>query len=176
VEIPGYKVEGLVAEGGMAAVYLAIQESLDRRVALKLLKKFDKPEQFKRFINEGRIIASLNHRNIITIHDIGVIGDQHYISMEYLEEGDLEARIRRGMTPADAINLLETIGECLEFVHRKGIVHRDIKPANILFSKDGTPILTDVNGCLNPHVNGEHITVDMASMTEGARTPSFLLA
>jgi serine/threonine-protein kinase PpkA len=143
VDIPGYKVERLVAEGGMAAIYLAIQESLDRRVALKLLKKFDKPEQSKRFINEGRIIASLNHRNIITIHDIGVIGDQHYISMEYLEEGDLEARIRRGMTSGAAIDLLKTIGECLDFVHRKGIIHRDIKPANILFHKDGTPILTD---------------------------------
>ncbi|NOR40598.1 MAG: serine/threonine protein kinase, partial [Gammaproteobacteria bacterium] len=58
MDIPGYKIERLVAEGGMAAVYLAIQESLDRSVALKLLKKFDKPEQSKRFINEGRIIAS----------------------------------------------------------------------------------------------------------------------
>jgi serine/threonine-protein kinase PpkA len=83
VNIPGYKVERLIAEGGMAAVYLAIQESLDRRVALKLLKKFDKPEQSKRFINEGQIIASLNHRNVITIHDVGIIGGQHYISMEY---------------------------------------------------------------------------------------------
>ena len=93
MKIPGYKVERLVAEGGMAAVYLAIQESLDRRVALKLLKKLDSPEQSKRFINEGKIIASLDHPNIITIHDIGVIGDQHYISMEYPEGGDLTARI-----------------------------------------------------------------------------------
>ena len=143
MDIPGYKIERLIAEGGMAAVYLAIQESLDRRVALKLLKKFDTPEQSKRFINEGRIIASLNHRNVITIHDVGIIGGQHYISMEYLEAGDLEARIREGITPAAAINLLKTIGDCLDFVHRKGIVHRDIKPANILFCNDGTPILTD---------------------------------
>jgi serine/threonine-protein kinase PpkA len=143
VDIPGYKVERLIAEGGMATVYLATQESLDRRIALKLLKKFDKPEQSKRFINEGRIIASLNHQNIITIHDIGITGDQHYISMEYLEGGDLEARIQGGVTPAIAIDLLKTIGDCLSFVHRKGIVHRDIKPANILFRKDGTPILTD---------------------------------
>ena len=143
MDIPGYKVEQLVAEGGMATVHLATQESLDRRVALKLLKKFDKPEQSKRFINEGRIIASLNHQNIITIHDIGVIGGQHYISMEYLEGGDLEARIRAGMAPEAAIDLIRTVGETLDFVHRKGIVHRDIKPANILFRKDGTPILTD---------------------------------
>ena len=143
MDIPGYKIERLVAEGGMAAVYLAIQESLDRRVALKLLKKFDKPEQSKRFINEGRIIASLNHRNVITIHDVGIIKGQHYISMEYLEGGDLETRIREGITPSAAINLLKTIGDCLDFVHRRDIVHRDIKPANILFCNDGTPILTD---------------------------------
>ena len=143
MDIPGYKIERLVAEGGMAAVYLATQESLDRRVALKLLKKFDKPEQSKRFINEGRIIASLNHQNIITIHDIDLIGGQHYISMEYLGGGDLEARMQGGITPAAAINLLKTISNCLGFVHRKGIVHRDIKPANILFRKDGTPVLTD---------------------------------
>ena len=163
MDIPGYKVEGLVAEGGMAVVYVAIQESLERRVALKLLKKFDNPEQSRRFMNEGRIIASLNHRNIITIHDIGVTGDQHYISMEYLEEGDLEARIRRGVTPAAAIDLLKTIGECLDFVHSKGIIHRDIKPANILFRKDGTPILTDF-GIAKQLVQDTKLTVDGTAM------------
>jgi serine/threonine protein kinase len=143
VEIPGYKVERLLAEGGMASVYLATQESLNRCVALKLLKKFDRPGQSERFINEGRIIASLNHHNIITIHDIGVNGDQHYISMEYLEGGDLETQIHSGLTPQAAISLLKILGDCLTFIHRKGIVHRDIKPANILFRKDGTPVLTD---------------------------------
>lgn len=163
MEIPGYKVGHLVAEGGMAAVYLAVQESLDRRIALKILKKFDRPEQSKRFMNEGRIIASLNHRNIITIHDIGVIGDQHYISMEYLEGGDLEARIRAGISPATATDLLKTIGECLEFVHGKGIVHRDIKPANILFRKDGTPILTDF-GIAKQLAQDTSLTVDGTAM------------
>lgn len=143
MDIPGYKIEKLIAEGGMADVYLAIQESLDRRVALKLLKRFDKPEQADRFINEGRIIASLYHRNIITIHDIGVVNDKHYISMEYLERGDLETRIGHGITPDAAVELVATIGNCLELVHSKGIVHRDIKPANILFRKDDTPVLTD---------------------------------
>jgi serine/threonine-protein kinase PpkA len=133
----------LIAEGGMATVYLAIQESLGRFVALKLLKKFDTPEQSNRFLNEGRIIASLNHQNIITIHDIGVFGDRHYISMEYPEGGDLKARIKGGMPPQAALDLIEGIGSCLDFVHRKGIVHRDIKPGNILFRKDDTPVLTD---------------------------------
>ncbi len=127
----------------MASVYLAVQESLNRRVVLKLPKKFTDVYQSARFVNEGRIIASLNHRNIITIYDIGVIGERHYFSMEYLQGGDLEERIIRGISPDDALDLVEAIGGCLEFVHRKDIIHRDIKPANILFHRDGTPVLTD---------------------------------
>jgi serine/threonine-protein kinase PpkA len=143
LNIPGYKIETLVAEGGMASVYLAIQESLDRRVALKLLKKFDKPEQSERFVNEGRIIASLNHRNIITIHDIGSVDGQHFISMEYLTGGDLDKRIKEDISPDTAIEVTRTLGRCLDFLHGQGIIHRDIKPANILFRDDETPILTD---------------------------------
>ena len=143
LRIPGYRIVRPIAEGGMAAVYLAIQESLEREVALKLLRQFDNPVQYSRFRNEGRIIASLNHRNIITIHDIGSVGERHYISMEFLEAGDLEKRIGAGMSPEAALDLVEVIGDCLDFLHRRGIIHRDIKPANILFRKDGTPVLTD---------------------------------
>jgi len=143
VKIPGYEMLRPIAEGGMASVYLAVQQSLGRYVAIKLLKRFDNPDQARRFQNEGRIIASLNHRNIITIHDIGVCEDRHYISMEYLEGGDLEGRIQAGMNTEAALDLLEVMGSCLEFLHSKAIIHRDMKPANILFHKDGTPILTD---------------------------------
>mgnify|MGYP001822958570 FL=1 len=143
IKIPGYKIITPIAEGGMAAVYLAEQQSLGRRVVLKLLKKFDDVYQSARFVTEGRIIASLNHRNIITIHDIGVIGERHYIAMEFLEGGDLEMRNLEGMSVDAALDLVETIGDCLDFLHRKNIIHRDIKPANILFHSDGTPVLTD---------------------------------
>jgi serine/threonine-protein kinase PpkA len=142
-KIPGYTIVKPIAQGGMASVYLAEQQSLGRRVALKLLKKFDDIYQSARFVAEGKIIASLDHRNIITLHDIGVIGEQHYISMEYLAGGDLEMRIIEGIAVEPALDLVETIGDCLEFLHRKNIVHRDIKPANILFHSDGTPVLTD---------------------------------
>ncbi len=144
ITIPGYKIEHLIAEGGTASVYLAVQESLRRHVAIKLLRKFENPEQLTRFLNEGQIIASLNHRNVINIHDIGVTDDgRPYISMEYLEGGDLDARNPKKVDPEDALRWLEALGNCLDFVHRKGIIHRDIKPGNILFHKDGTPILTD---------------------------------
>ncbi len=143
MEIPGYRIERLVAEGGMSSVFLAVQETLGRRVALKLLKKFDSPQHATRFLEEARIIASLEHRNVITIHDVGAIGERHYIAMEYLEGGSLQDRIDQGIQPAAAIDLLEDIAVCLHFVHRKGIVHRDVKPSNILFHVDGTPKLTD---------------------------------
>jgi serine/threonine-protein kinase PpkA len=143
LKIPGYRIIRPIAEGGMASVYLAVQESLDRPVVLKLLKKFTDVYQSARFVNEGRMIASLNHHNIITIYDIGVIGERHYLSMEYVEGGNLEDRILEGIKPAAALDLVEVIGGCLDFLHKKDIIHRDIKPANILFHNDGTPILTD---------------------------------
>lgn len=144
IKIPGYKIERLIAEGGMASVYLATHKSLGRYVALKLLRKFDNTNQSKRFLREGKILATLHHDNIITIFDVGVTeSDQPYISMEYLEGGDLEARIKKGMTPDDALKVVDGIADCLSLVHNEGIIHRDIKPANILFHKNGTPILTD---------------------------------
>lgn len=144
IKIPGYKIERLIAEGGMATVYLATQESLGRFVALKLLRKFDNVTQSKRFLIEGQILAALNHNNTITIYDIGVTDDeQPYISMEYLEGGDLEARIEKGMLAKEALQVVEAISDCLSLVHSEGIIHRDIKPANILFHKNGTPILSD---------------------------------
>ena len=104
ITIPGYKIKHLIAEGGTASVYLAIQESLQRYVAIKLLRKFENPEQLTRFLNEGQIIASLNHRNVINIHDIGVTDDgRPYISMEYLEGGDLDARNPKKVDPQDAL-------------------------------------------------------------------------
>jgi len=128
----------------MASVYLATHVSLGRFVALKLLRKFENTNQTKRFIREGQILATLHHNSIITIFDIGVTeSEQPYISMEYLEGGDLEARIQKGMSAKEALKVVEAISDCLSIVHNEGIIHRDIKPANILFHKNGTPILSD---------------------------------
>ncbi len=155
IEIPGFRIERLIAEGGMSSVYLALQESLGRRVACKVLKKFDSPSQAERFLHEGRIIASLNHRNIITIHDIGAIGDRHYIAMEYLEGGSLGDRIADGMAPGAALALINDMALCLDFIHQQNIVHRDIKPGNILFHADGTPKLTDFGIAKQLHIDQE---------------------
>ncbi len=126
-------------------VYVAIQESLQRPVALKVLNPVhaDTAEFTTRFLNEGRILASLGHSNVITIYDIGVDGGFHYISMELVEGGDLKRRMREGMDSSRVLDYVATIADCLAAAHEKNIVHRDIKPANVLFRKDGTLLLTD---------------------------------
>jgi serine/threonine protein kinase len=145
MNIPGYTIKGQIGKGGMATAYLAIQESLGREVVLKVLdsQQVDTQESIERFLAEGRIVASLNHPNIITIHDIGIADDEFYISMEYVKGGDLRQRIQAGMTPEQVLDYLAQITGGLRAAHNRGIVHRDIKPANILFREDGTPLITD---------------------------------
>jgi serine/threonine-protein kinase PpkA len=145
MKIPGYSIEGQIGQGGMAVVYRAIQESLGRPVALKVMNPLlaVSPEFSERFLNEGRLLAALRHNHIMTIYDIGVSGDVHYISMEYVDGGDLRQQIRQGMAPLTALDYVLTLGSCLQAAHEAHIVHRDVKPVNILFRRDGTLLLTD---------------------------------
>jgi serine/threonine-protein kinase PpkA len=147
MEIPGYQIDRRIGKGGMATVYLATQTSLSRPVVLKILdipKDNEHSNQIERFLSEGRIVASLNHPNIITIYDIGVTDDNAlYISMEYIKGGDLKSRIGIPMSPEEALDILINIGFGLKTAHEHGVIHRDVKPANILFRDDDTPLLTD---------------------------------
>jgi len=159
LNIPGYQIKAHVGSGGMAVVFRAIQESLQRSVALKVLKNTESKEWTERFLNEGRILASLNHRNIITVHDIGIHAGHIYISMEYLEGGDLKPRIEAGLTPKEALEILATVGGALEVAHKKGVIHRDVKPGNILFRQDGTPVMADY-GIAKDFERETDVTVD----------------
>jgi len=146
MEIPGYEIQSSIGVGGMATAFLALQTSLGRKVVLKVLDTThaESPETIERFLNEGRIIASLNHPYIVTIYDIGIADEVPYISMEYVEGGDLKARIATSFfTPDDALDLIRKIASALDAAHKQGIVHRDVKPGNILFRSDGTPLLSD---------------------------------
>lgn len=142
--VPGYTVHQLLGKGGMAAVYLATQESLNRKVAIKVLLHADDDAFNERFVSEARIIATINHPRVITVHDVAQLPDgRHYIAMEYLSGGDL-TRFKGQVLPAEyALDLIRQIAEGLSVVHRKGIIHRDIKPGNILFRDDGSLVLTD---------------------------------
>jgi serine/threonine protein kinase len=145
VQTKGYSIRHAIGEGGMATAYLAIQESLGRPVVLKVLHtaRSANPREVERFKKEGRIIASLNHPNIITVFDIDTAGDAVYLAMEYVEGGDLRKRMSGVLTPYEALDILIKVGGALSAAHKKGIIHRDVKPANILFRKDGTPLLSD---------------------------------
>jgi len=139
----GYQIIEEIGRGGMATVYLAIQTSLNRQVALKVLTHAGVPGFSERFLREARVIASLNHRHVVTIYDVGVEDERHYISMEYLTGGDLKSRIAQGVPATTALRIVDNIASALQAGHEKGIIHRDVKPANILFGDDGTPLLTD---------------------------------
>jgi serine/threonine protein kinase len=143
--IPGYELVRELGSGGMANVYLAIQRSLDRKVALKVMKRnIEDLEKFeKRFLMEGRTMAKLPHRNIVAVYDIVKSEDATYIAMEYLDGGTLSIKMKEGLSLAEAISVVVQIGQALQFAHEHGIVHRDLKPANIMFRDPATPVLTD---------------------------------
>ncbi len=141
--IQGYQIQGILAKGGMAIIYIAVQESLKRQVALKVLDPRLDTKLLNLFLEESRIIASLKHPNIIPVFDVGRVGIHFYHAMEYLEGGDLEARLKSGISINTALEIVLELADALYLVHSKGIIHGDIKPANIVFRSDDCPVLTD---------------------------------
>lgn len=145
MQIPGFDIEGEIGEGAMATVYLAIQCSLERKVALKVMAASlaADPSFCERFLREGRTLARLAHPHIATIHDIGNVGSLYYMAMEYLPAGTLKERIADGLSDAQGLLYIRQIAAALGYAHAQGLVHRDVKPANILFRADGTAVLSD---------------------------------
>jgi serine/threonine protein kinase len=143
VNLPGYKIIDVLGKGGMAVVYLAIQESIGRQVALKILAPDHTDETFTdRFLREARIISNLTHPNIITVYDANVHQGCHYMSMEYVPGNSLRES-RDKLTRKQKVDVIKQVGKALDYAGKKGYVHRDIKPENILLHEDGRAILTD---------------------------------
>ena len=143
-----YVVERLLGSGGMAQVYLAHDEVLDRHVALKILgDQYAEDEEFvERFRREARSAASLSHPNIVSVYDQGRSEDgDYYIAMEYVPGGTLKERIRRegALTPGAAVGVALQITDALSEAHERGVVHRDIKPQNMLVTEKGDVKVTD---------------------------------
>ncbi|MEO5857525.1 MAG: protein kinase [Pyrinomonadaceae bacterium] len=135
-----YKILRQIGVGGMGEVYLAADEKLDRRVAIKILnERFGSNDShLQRFIREAKAASSLNHPNILVIHEINVDDDANFIVSEYVEGRTLRDLIGGNeLTSATAIDIVIQIAEALAAAHGAGIVHRDIKPENIVVRPDG---------------------------------------
>jgi serine/threonine-protein kinase len=142
-----YRIQRKLGAGGMADVYLAEDQELGRRVAIKILNnRHANDAQFiERFRREAKNAAALNHPNIVSIYDRGEAEDTYYIAMEFLDGRTLkELIISRGAAPINvAIEYARQILSALRFAHRHGIVHRDIKPHNVLVDGEGRVKVTD---------------------------------
>ena len=144
-----YVIQSELGRGAMGVVYKALDSVLERPVAVKTVnitlerEYADKYE--KRFYQEARAAGSLNHPNIVTIHDVGKAGDVVFMAMEYIEGVELRTLIGEGqpLRVAQALSIAAQIAEGLAYAHQRGVVHRDVKPANIMVLANGPVKITD---------------------------------
>lgn len=145
--IRGYRLVKKLGVTGHSAVYLAERVSNGTIVVLKVLRHLpDNPYSigaFDRFLQEYELIAELDHPNVVRIHDLGVGDDHAHIVMEYLDGGDLKARIDAGIPEPTAIAYIRQIASAIASIHEVGILHRDLKPGNIMLRGDNTIALID---------------------------------
>lgn len=145
--IPGYHIKTLLGEGGMAKVYLAIQKSLNRQVAIKVLDASLKQDELiqQQFEQESVLVAQLNHPNIIQVIDNGISNEQlPYFVMPYVKSISLETiLLRTDVNLSRKLDIVIQLCSALAYAHRNGIIHRDIKPANVLVDYDGRAYLMD---------------------------------
>jgi len=159
-----YRLTGLLGEGGMGRVFVAEDLRLGRRVALKLLPDAlnGVPEHLARFQREARLLAAVNHPNVITVHSVEEVDGRAFITMELVEGETLVQRIRPGGLPLDEILAVAIpLAEALAAAHAMGIVHRDLKPANVMIGRDGRLKVVDF-GIARPD---EKQTSDAAPLT-----------
>lgn len=141
-----YRIISQIGQGGMATVYKAYQASMDRYVALKVLPLYHTRDSSftQRFIQEARIIARLEHTNILPVFDFGEDAGITYMAMRYLNGGTLQDVLAAGkLTLPEIANIMRQICAGLDYAHRQGIVHRDVKPSNTMIDDEGTVYLTD---------------------------------
>jgi serine/threonine protein kinase len=137
-----YELQALIGRGGMGAVHKAYDPDIDRLVALKTITIVD-PSWRARFQQEARIAGRLNHPHIVTVYDVGEVGDVAYIVMELVEGQTLADLLPARLAWPEAVKMLLPVCQALDYAHRQGVIHRDVKPANVLLAADGRIKLTD---------------------------------
>lgn len=145
-EIPGYKIEDRLGEGGISDVFLATKQDGNITVAIKILEPDLHQDKTlaRRFAQEVETISGLDHPNIITIHDHGTLDNTYFMAMEYLKDS-LRERLDenpRFANPSQVLTIIKQIASALDYAHQKDVVHRDVKPENIMF-RENKPVLVD---------------------------------
>jgi serine/threonine-protein kinase len=172
-QIAGYKIISLTGEGAMGKIYKALQVSMDRLVAIKVLApQLAQNEKFvARFFQEARAVAKLNHPNIIQGIDVGESDGIHYFAMEYIEGSNLGELVTRNgpFEEKQSIDIIIQVAKALDHAHKHNLIHRDIKPSNIMITKDNVVKLCDL---------GLALLITKASDTVGKKfltgTPAYL--
>ena len=146
VRLGAYEVLAKLGEGGMGEVYRARDTKLDRDVALKVLPRSvaEDPDRLARFEREAKVLASLNHPNVCTVHDTGEYDGRPFIVMEVVHGNTLQQQLGSGpLQFREVIDLAMQLADALDAAHAKGVIHRDIKPANIIVNERGHAKLLD---------------------------------
>jgi len=141
-----YEIQDELGQGGMAAVYLALDPYIKRQVAVKVMayQLSNDPMAFSYFQREAEVIAALEHECIVPIFDFGQHGDQLFLVMRYMTGGTLEQTMRNGrLRSRDIASLYDRIAQAMDAAHARGIIHRDVKPGNILFDDRGKAFVAD---------------------------------
>ena len=159
-----YHLNRRINAGGMGTVYVGTHKELGKQVAIKipLASIVQRQDAMIRFKREGKILAALNHPNIVAVHDAGVDNGYPFLVMEYIEGENFESRLRRlgGEDIENVITLCSKLSDALSYMHTRDVIHRDIKSANIILDTSGTPILTDFGIAYSSDFTLENLTTD----------------
>jgi serine/threonine protein kinase len=163
-QLGAYRIISQVGSGGMATVYKAYHERLERFVAVKVMHQafLQDPNFHTRFAREAKIIARLDHPNIVSVYDYAEIDAQPYLVMKYVEGRTLKhVLFKRKLSHEEILSIVTPLADALDYAHRMGVLHRDIKPSNIILDAAGTPYLTDFGMARIAQTGESTISADM---------------